>query len=90
NTAANTKYLATSSTDDAGNTSAYTFNGAGNRLTSTDALAAQAVLTYNPDGIVATATAPGNGSNRTVYGYNTDHSSPLSPRWRGRAWARSG
>lgn len=37
NTAANTKYLATSSTDDAGNQSLYTYNGAGNMLTSTDA-----------------------------------------------------
>ena len=72
NTAANTKYLATSTTDDAGNKSTYTFNGAGNMLSSTDALAAQAKLTYNADGTVATALAPGNGSNTTRYTYNAD------------------
>lgn len=80
NTAAATKYLATSSTDDAGNTSLYTFNGAGNMLTSTDATAATATLTYNTDGTVATALAPGNGSNKTAYTYNTDHQlTGLSP-----------
>ena len=72
NTAANTKYLATSSTDDAGNTSTYTFNGAGNMLSSSDALAATAALTYNSDGTVATAQAPGNGTNTTKYTYNAE------------------
>ncbi|WP_267545084.1 RHS repeat domain-containing protein [Arthrobacter sp. H14-L1] len=72
NTAASTKYLATSSTDDSGNTSNYTYNGAGNTLTSADAMAATATLTYNTDGTVATALAPGNGTNKTSYGYNTD------------------
>ncbi|MEF3121742.1 RHS repeat-associated core domain-containing protein [Kocuria flava] len=70
NTAANTKYLATSSTDDAGNKSLYTYNGAGNPLTSTDAMAAEAKLTYNADGTVATATAPDNGTNATRYTYD--------------------
>ncbi|MEV8183409.1 RHS repeat-associated core domain-containing protein [Specibacter sp. NPDC078692] len=70
NTAANTAYLATSSTDDAGNQSLFTFNGAGNQLTSTDALAATATLSYNTNGTVATALAPGNGSNKTAYGYD--------------------
>mgnify|MGYP001029230805 CR=1 FL=1 len=73
NTAAATKYLASSSTDASGNSSTYTYNGAGNPLTSTDALSAVATLTYNSDGTVATALAPGNGTNKTVYGYNTDH-----------------
>ncbi|WP_062006640.1 RHS repeat domain-containing protein [Arthrobacter alpinus] len=73
NTAAATKYLASSATDDAGNTSLYTFDGPGNMLTSTDATAATATLSYNPDGTVATALAPGNGSNKTLYTYNTDH-----------------
>jgi RHS repeat-associated protein len=71
NTAANTKYLATSTTDDAGNQSLYTYNGAGNQLTSTDAMAAVATLTYNTDGTVATALAPGNGTNKTQYTYNS-------------------
>jgi RHS repeat-associated protein len=73
NTAANTKYLATSSTDDAGNQSLYTYNGAGNALTSSDALAAKATLEVNLDGTVKTALAPGNGTNKTQYGYDTDH-----------------
>lgn len=72
NTAASTQYLASSSTDSAGNSSTYTYNGAGNQLTSTDANAATATLTYNTDGTVATALAPGNGSNKTLYGYNTN------------------
>ncbi|THE18939.1 hypothetical protein E1J17_03555 [Kocuria rosea] len=72
NTAANTKYLANSSTDDAGNKSLYTFNGAGNPLTATDAMASQAKLTYNTDGTVATALAPGNGTNTTKYTYDTN------------------
>lgn len=72
NTAAATKYLPTSSTDDNGKTSLYTYNGAGNQLTTTDALAAQAVLTYNTDGTVATATAPGNTGNPTTYGYDAN------------------
>ncbi|MDF2497139.1 MAG: hypothetical protein K0Q86_771 [Arthrobacter koreensis] len=72
NTAANTKYLATTSTDDAGNKSTYTFNGSGNMLSSADALAATAALTYNADGTVATAQAPGNGTNTTKYTYNAD------------------
>lgn len=70
NTAAATKYLPTSSTDDSGKTSLYTYNGAGNQLTATDALAAQATLTYNANGTVATATAPGNTGNPTTYGYD--------------------
>jgi RHS repeat-associated protein len=72
NTAAATKYLPSSTTDDSGNASTYTYNGAGNMLTSTDATAATATLTYNTDGTVATALAPGNGTNKTVYTYNAN------------------
>ncbi|KQQ96361.1 hypothetical protein ASF72_01490 [Arthrobacter sp. Leaf141] len=79
NTAANTKYLATSSTDDAGNQSLYTFNGAGNTLTSTDAMAAAATLTYNTNGTVATALAPGNGTNKTLYTYEFGQLKTLTP-----------
>lgn len=73
NTAAATKYQPSGSTDPAGNTSTYTYNGAGNQLTSADATAAKATVTYNTDGTVASATAPGNGTTATTYGYNTDH-----------------
>lgn len=71
NTAANTTYLPTEGTDDAGNTSLYTYNGAGNMLSSEDAMAATANLAYNTDGTVASATAPGNGAKKTAYTYNT-------------------
>lgn len=73
NTAAASKYLPTSATSDAGNQSLFTYSGAGNALTSSDALAATATLTYNTDGTVATALAPGNGANKTIYTYNTNH-----------------
>jgi RHS repeat-associated protein len=73
NTAPSTKYLPTSATSDAGNTSLFTFDGTGNPLTSSDSLAATATLTYNTDGTVATALAPGNGTNKTLYTYNSNH-----------------
>ncbi|WP_186760546.1 RHS repeat-associated core domain-containing protein [Arthrobacter alpinus] len=73
NTAASTKYLPTSATSGAGNESLFTFDGAGNALTASDALAATASLTHNTDGTVATALAPGNGSNKTSYTYNSNH-----------------
>jgi len=63
------QYLPTGSTDDAGNASTYTYNGAGNQLTSMSAGGAEAKVTYNSDGTVATATAPANGTNSTTYSY---------------------
>ncbi|MBO1751317.1 RHS repeat protein [Actinotalea sp. BY-33] len=74
-----TRFLATSSTDDAGNQSLYTFNGAGNQLSTADAMGAQADLTYNPDGTVATATAPGNGTNATAYSYAEGRLTQVTP-----------
>jgi RHS repeat-associated protein len=73
NTAANTKYLATSTTDDVGNQSLYTYNGAGNALTPTDAMAATATLEVNGDGTVKSALAPGNGTSKTLYGCDANH-----------------
>jgi RHS repeat-associated protein len=72
NTAAASKYSPSSMTDDAGNSSLFTYNGTGNQLTSTDALAAESALTYNADGTVATATASGNTGNPTTYGYDAN------------------
>ncbi|WP_158603876.1 RHS repeat domain-containing protein [Cryobacterium tepidiphilum] len=72
NTSPGAKYQPSSATDDAGNTSLYTYSGSGNALTASDASSATATLTYHSDGTVATATAPGNGTNKTVYWY-TDH-----------------
>ncbi|WP_460787721.1 hypothetical protein, partial [Microbacterium insulae] len=80
NTAASTKYLPSSTTDSAGNTTTYTYNGAGNPLTSSNALAATNTLTYKSNGTVATALAPGNGTNTTQYGYNSNSQlSTLTP-----------
>ncbi|MEC5153482.1 YD repeat-containing protein, partial [Cryobacterium sp. CAN_C3] len=68
-----TAYLPASTTDADGNTNLQTFNGAGNPLTTADASGAIATLTYNTtNGTVLTALAPGNGTNKTVYGYNTN------------------
>ncbi|WP_155855924.1 RHS repeat domain-containing protein [Cellulomonas sp. URHD0024] len=74
------RYLPTSSTVDGGAPSTYTYNGAGNPLTSADATAAKAVLTRNiPDGTVATATAPGNGTNSTKYTYTNAQLTKITP-----------
>ncbi|MEV4629627.1 RHS repeat-associated core domain-containing protein [Micromonospora sp. NPDC049523] len=61
-----------SSTDSQSNVSTYTYNGAGNSLTTTDALAAEAKVDYNTDGTVKSSTDPGNGTNKTSYEYNSD------------------
>jgi RHS repeat-associated protein len=61
-----------SSTDTQNNSTAYTYNGAGNKLSSKDALAAEAKVEYNDDGTVQKATDPNNGSNGTTYTYNAD------------------
>lgn len=58
-----------SSTDPQGNATAYTYDGAGNMLQSSNALPAVAKVTYNSDGTPATSTDPKNGSNSTTYGY---------------------
>jgi RHS repeat-associated protein len=71
NTGAVSKFLPSSTTNDQGNTSTYTFDGAGNQLSTSDATTAQAKVTYNADGTVATSTDPGNGTNSTTYSYNT-------------------
>ncbi|MEN0083186.1 MAG: RHS repeat-associated core domain-containing protein [Leifsonia sp.] len=80
NTAPATQYLPSSTTDDAGRSSAYTYNGPGNPLTSAQGTpTATATLTYNSDGTVATALAPGNGSNVTTYGYTNHQLTSITP-----------
>lgn len=80
NTAPATQYLPSSMTNDAGNQSTFTYNGTGNALSSSNtALAATANVTYNSDGTVATATAPGNGTNRTIYGYISHRLRSVTP-----------
>lgn len=79
NPAGPTQFLPTSGSDDAGNAGTFTYNGAGNPLTSSDALAAKASLTRDADGTVTTATAPGNGSNATRYGYTNKQTTSITP-----------
>ncbi|NYK11747.1 RHS repeat-associated core domain-containing protein [Leifsonia naganoensis] len=80
NTAPGTQYLPSSSTDDAGNATAYTYNGTGNPLTSAQGTpTATATLTFNTDGTVATALAPGNGTNATGYGYTNHQLTSITP-----------
>ncbi|NEN78246.1 RHS repeat-associated core domain-containing protein [Nocardioides zeae] len=79
NGSGNSAYSPSSSTDDADNTSLYTYNGAGNQLTSSDASEATAEVTRNSDGTVATATSPGNGSNDTNYGYTNRQVTSMTP-----------
>lgn len=62
-----------SGTDAEGNATAYTYDGAGNELQASNALAAVAKVTYNPDGTPATSTDPANGTNATTYTYNSAH-----------------
>lgn len=76
-----TAYSPASSTDDAGNASALTYDGVGNQLTSSTgsgATAATSTLTYTA-GQVATATAPGNGTNKTTYSYTNKQLTGITP-----------
>ncbi|WBB75506.1 DUF6531 domain-containing protein [Micromonospora sp. WMMD1128] len=61
-----------SSIDTQGNSSTYTYNGAGNRTSTADALAAEAEVDYNSDGTVKSSTDPGNTDNPTTYAYDSD------------------
>jgi RHS repeat-associated protein len=80
NTTPATQYLPSTTTDDAGRTTSYTYNGPGNPLTSAQGTpTATATLTYNSDGTVATALAPGNGTNKTLYGYTNHQLTSITP-----------
>ncbi|MFI7074891.1 RHS repeat-associated core domain-containing protein [Micromonospora sediminicola] len=61
-----------SSIDTQNNSSTYTYNGAGNRTSTADALAAKAEVDYNTDGTVKTSTDPANTGNPTTYAYDAD------------------
>jgi RHS repeat-associated protein len=60
-----------SSTDGQGNVTAYIYDGAGNELQATNAMAAAAKVTYNTDGTPATSTDPDGAV--TTYSYNAEH-----------------
>jgi YD repeat-containing protein len=76
-TTASTQYQPASSTDAQGNSSAYTYNGAGNRLSAADAGNNTASVTYNTDGTVATATSPRGAV--TSYGYTAKQPTSITP-----------
>jgi RHS repeat-associated protein len=60
----------------------YTYNGAGNQLSSAQGDGPQAMVTYNSDGTVATSAAPGAATGvQTTYSYNstTKNLSQISP-----------
>ncbi|WBB77264.1 DUF6531 domain-containing protein [Micromonospora sp. WMMD882] len=61
-----------SSIDTQGNSSTYTYNGAGNRTATADALAAEAEVEYNTNGTVKNSTDPGNTGNPTTYTYDSN------------------
>lgn len=72
-----TAYLPSSTSGDSGDQTVYHYTGSGNVDSTTNStLAATAALTYNPNGTVATATAPNNAAvgatpaNPTTYGYD--------------------
>ncbi len=78
-TAAPNQYLPSGGIDDTGNTSTYAYNGAGNQLSSTDAAAAKAEVTWNGDGTPGTAKSPNNGTNVTTYGYTDKQVTSIAP-----------
>ncbi|MFI5494864.1 RHS repeat-associated core domain-containing protein [Actinoplanes sp. NPDC051859] len=61
-----------SSIDTQGNSSSFSYNGAGNKTSAKDALAAEAKVDYNDDGTVKKSTDPGNDGNSTVYAYDAN------------------
>ena len=79
-----TAYLPATSTDDAGNQTQLGYDGVGNPTSSstgsgaTGATAATSTLTYTA-GQVATATAPGNGTNKTTYSYTNKQLTGVTP-----------
>lgn len=61
------EYQPSGSTDSQANTTAYTYDGAGNTLQAANALPAIAKVSHNSDGTPATSTAPAGGI--TTYSY---------------------
>jgi RHS repeat-associated protein len=75
-----TQFLPSTTTDDAGRTTNYTYDGPGNPLTTAQGSpTATATLTYNSDGTVATALGAGNGTNKTLYGYTSHQLTSITP-----------
>jgi len=74
------QYSPTTTKDDAGKVSTYTYNGTGNLATSTDALSAKASMDYNPDGTIANAAGPKSSTNKTLYSYTNAQMTQVTPK----------
>lgn len=73
-------YAPTTGVDPSRNTTSYGYDTPGNQLSSKNAMAATALVTYNPDGTVATSTDPNNAPKgvatpmaSTTYRYDGGH-----------------
>ncbi|WP_141399128.1 RHS repeat-associated core domain-containing protein [Curtobacterium sp. 'Ferrero'] len=69
-----TAYLPSKVTDSSGNSTTIGYDGVGNQTSSQSGSdsSVQAKVSYNSDGTVKSATAPGNGSNSTTYAYDAN------------------
>ncbi|MDL4812803.1 RHS repeat domain-containing protein [Actinomadura opuntiae] len=66
-------YQPSAGSDTQGNSSTYTYDGAGNQTSTKNAQAAEAKVSYNDDGTVKDSTDPKNGSNSSTYSYDGNH-----------------
>jgi len=73
-------FLPTTGVDPSSNTTTFGYNTPGNQVSSNNAMAATALVTYNPDGTVATSTDPNNAPKgvatpmaSTTYRYDGGH-----------------
>ena len=84
-TAAPNQYLPSKGTDDRGNSSSYTYNGAGNQASSSSAAAEKAEVSWNSDGTPSAAWTPieddkaDASRNKTKYAYSDRQVSTVTP-----------
>jgi RHS repeat-associated protein len=71
------QFLPSSGKDGQGNSSTYTYNGTGNKLSSTDAGTNNAKVSYNGDGTVKDSTSPSGAV--TSYGYTDKQPTSVTP-----------
>ena len=84
-TQAPNQYLPIKGTDDRGNASTYTYNGAGNQLSSSSAAAEKAQVSWNSDGTPSAAWTPieddkaDASRNKTKYAYTNKQVTEITP-----------
>jgi RHS repeat-associated protein len=78
-TAAATRYQPAGSTDGQGNATTYTYNGAGNRLSATNASSSQASVAYNTNGTVSSSTSVNGAVTSYAYDANKQLTSITPP-----------